>query len=135
TAYLLAALVTWLFHSSIAAVLLLATLGQQDLVHAELAVVMGLGVNLGSSVIAPILTRGAAPAARVVPLGTLLMRGLGSLLMLAAFLAFDPPVDFLGSSVESQIVHAHILFNLIILVAGIPLSGLTLRATQAIVAR
>ncbi|TWG92759.1 phosphate:Na+ symporter [Mesorhizobium sp. J18] len=135
TAYLLAALVTWLFHSSIAAVLLLAALGQQGIVHAELAVVMVLGINLGSSVIAPLLTRGAAPAARVVPLGNLLMRGLGSLLMLAAFLAFDPPVGFLGSDAERQIVHAHILFNVIILVAGIPLSGLTLRATKAIVAR
>ena len=97
TAYLLAALVTWLFHSSIAAVLLLATLAGQGIVPAELATVLVLGINLGSSIIAPLLTRGMAPAARVVPVGNLLMRGVGSLMLLAAFLAFEPALGLLGS--------------------------------------
>src|SRR6185312_11406093 len=74
TAFLLAALVTWLFHSSIAGVLLLMALAGKGIIHPELAIVMVLGVNFGSSVIAPLLTRGAPPAERVVPLGNLLMR-------------------------------------------------------------
>jgi phosphate:Na+ symporter len=134
TAFLLAALITWLFHSSIAGVLLLMALAGKGIIHPELAVVMVLGVNLGSSVIAPLLTRGAPPAERVVPLGNLLMRGAGSIVMLTLYLVFDPPMRFLGADAVGQIVNAHILFNLIILVAGIPLSGLVLKATEAIVA-
>ncbi|WP_439272048.1 Na/Pi cotransporter family protein [Pseudochrobactrum sp. HB0163] len=133
TTYLLAALMTWLFHSSIAAIILLTSFAARGLIHPDLALVMVLGVNLGSSIIAPLLTRNAPPETRVVPLGNLLMRGAGSLVMLILFLTFKPPVTFLGSDPVSQVVNAHILFNTIILVAGIPLSGLILRATQALV--
>ncbi|MDI6027084.1 Na/Pi cotransporter family protein [Corticibacterium sp. UT-5YL-CI-8] len=133
TAYLLAALVTWLFHSSIAAVLLMATLAGRGFIPPELGIVLVLGVNLGSSIIAPILTRRADPGVRVVPIGNLLMRGAGSLAMLVLFLAFDPPVAMLGSTVPDQIVNAHILFNCIILIAGLPLATLVYRLSQKIV--
>jgi phosphate:Na+ symporter len=134
TAYLLAALITWLFHSSIAAVLLMVTLAGRGFIPPELGVVLVLGVNLGSSIIAPLLTRNAEPGVRVVPIGNLLMRGMGSLVMLILFLTFKPPVAFLGTSVPDQIVHAHILFNVLILLAGLPLAGLVYRASEKIVA-
>jgi phosphate:Na+ symporter len=135
TSYLLAALITWLFHSSIAAVLLLAALAGGGLIGPELGIVMVLGINLGSSVIAPMLTRGAKPEARIVPLGNLLMRGAGSLVIVVLYLAFDPPLGFLGSAATDRIVNAHILFNVIILIAGIPLSRLVHAAAQALVAQ
>lgn len=134
TAFLLAALVTWLFHSSIAAVILLTSFAARGLIQPELGLVMVLGINLGSAIIAPILTRNAPPKTRVVPLGNLLMRGAGSLVALLLFLAFQPPANLLGSTAVDQIVNAHILFNVLILIAGIPLSGLVLRATEALVA-
>lgn len=134
TAYLLAALVTWLFHSSIAAVLLLVTLAGRGFIPTELGIVLVLGVNLGSSVIAPLLTRGAEPGVRVVPIGNLLMRGMGSLVMLILFLTLKPSLGFLGTTVPDQIVNAHILFNVIILLAGLPLASLVYRASERIVA-
>ncbi|MER2537319.1 MAG: Na/Pi cotransporter family protein [Rhizobiaceae bacterium] len=134
SAYLLAALVTWLFHSSIAAVLLMATLAGRGFISPELGVVLVLGINLGSSVIAPLLTRNAPPAVRVVPIGNLLMRGLGSLVMLALFLAWEPRTEFLGATEADRIVNAHILFNVAILLIGMPLSGLVFRASGRIVA-
>ena len=133
TAYLLAAVVTWLFHSSIAAVLLLATLAGRGLVPGDLAIVLVLGVNLGSSIIAPILTRAMPAVARVVPVGNLLMRGLGSLILLAFFLALEPPLTFLGADGAGRVVNAHLLFNLIILVIGVPLSRLCYAASERIV--
>lgn len=134
TAYLLAAVVTWLFHSSIAAVLLIVALAGRGFVPPELGIVLVLGVNLGSSIIAPLLTRNAEPAVRVVPIGNLLMRGAGSLVMLVAFLWIKPSVAFLGSTVPDQIINAHILFNCLILVAGIPLAKLVYSASEKIVA-
>jgi phosphate:Na+ symporter len=134
TAYLLAAIVTWLFHSSIAAVLLIVTLAGRGFVPPELGIVLVLGVNLGSSIIAPLLTRNAEPGVRVVPIGNLLMRGAGSLVMLVAFLWIKPSVAFLGATVPDQIINAHILFNCLILVAGIPLAKLVYSASEKIVA-
>ncbi|WP_343312401.1 Na/Pi cotransporter family protein [Brucella sp. BE17] len=133
TTYLLAALMTWLFHSSVAAVILLTTFASRGLITPELAVVMVLGVNLGSSVIAPILTRNAPSPTRIVPLGNLLMRGAGSLVMLILYETIKPPIAFLGADPVSQVVNAHILFNVIVMLAGIPLSGLVLKATEALV--
>lgn len=134
TAYILAAIMTWLFHSSIAAVLLFMTLAARGFIPPELGIVLVLGVNLGSSVIAPLLTRGAPPAVRVVPIGNLLMRGAGSLAALVLFLAFRPPVAWLGADVSDQIVNAHILFNCLVLLVGIPLAGVVYRASERIVA-
>lgn len=134
TAFLLAALVTWLFHSSIAAVLLLVALAGRGIIPPELGIVLVLGVNLGSSIIAPILTRNSDPEVRVVPIGNLLMRGLGSVAMLALFLAYKPSTALLGATEPDQIVNAHILFNVLILLAGLPLASLVYRASKAIVA-
>ncbi len=134
TAFLLAAVVTWLFHSSIAAVLLLTTFASRGIISPDLGIVMVLGVNLGSSIIAPILTRGSPAAYRVVPMGNLLMRGAGSLVILAAFVVFRPPLDVLGAGAAGRIMNAHVAFNIIVLIAGVPLSGLVLRAAERIVA-
>ena len=134
TAFLLAAIMTWLFHSSIAAVLLVVTFASRGLIQPELGIVMICGVNLGSSFIAPLLTRNAAPKARIVPMGNLLMRGLGSIVILTLYLTFRPSVAFLGATAADQVVNGHILFNVIILFAGVPLSALVLKATRAVVA-
>ncbi len=134
TAFLLAAVITWLFQSSIAAVLLMATLAGRGLITPELGVVLVLGVNLGSSVIAPMLTRTADAAVRVVPIGNLLMRGMGSVIMLILFMTFRPNVAFIGATASDQIVNAHILFNVIILLAGLPLAGIVYKASEKIVA-
>ncbi|MBK3745863.1 Na/Pi cotransporter family protein, partial [Paraburkholderia aspalathi] len=113
--------------------ILLTTFASRGLIQPDLAIVMVLGVNLGSSMIAPILTRNAPPETRVVPLGNLLMRGAGSLIMLILFQTFRPSVALLGSDPVNQVVNAHILFNTVIMLAGIPLSGLVLRATETLV--
>jgi len=105
--------------------LLLVALAGRGFIPPELGIVLVLGVNLGSSVIAPLLTRRAEPGVRVVPIGNLLMRGVGSLVMLILFLWSKPPIGFLGASEADQIINAHILFNCIILLAGLPLAGAT----------
>jgi phosphate:Na+ symporter len=119
TAYLLAALITWLFQSSIASILLMATMAGRGLITPELGVV---------------LTRNSDPGVRIVPIGNLLMRGMGSIVMLALVMIFRPQIDFLGATASDQIVNAHILFNVIILIAGLPLAGLIYRASEKIVA-
>lgn len=133
SAFLLAASLTYLLHSSVAGIILLINFANYDLIHTQLCVVMVLGVNFGSSFIAPLLTRHAPPGTRIVPLGNLLMRGAGSILILTLFLFFQPSTTWLGKDAATQVVHTHIIFNTIILLAGIPLSKWVLKLTTKIV--
>src|SRR5690606_41402598 len=57
-----------------------------------------------------------------------------SLIMLVLMMNFRPAVGFLGTTASDQIVNAHILFNVIILIAGLPLAGIVYRASEKIVA-
>jgi phosphate:Na+ symporter len=134
TAFLLAALATWLFHSSVAFILLVAALAARGLVPAELGIVLVLGANLGGGIIAAMLSRTMAPAARTVPLGNLLIRGVGAVLALAAVSIVAVPLDLLGPSAELQVVHAHIAFNVALVVLGIPVAGLAHRAVAGMLA-
>ncbi|WP_336279497.1 Na/Pi cotransporter family protein [Bartonella sp. CB175] len=133
SSFLLAAILTYLLHSSIAGIILLVNFANYNLIHAQLCVIMVLGVNFGSSLIAPLLTRNASLNARIVPLGNLLMRGAGSILVLALFLFFQPSIAWLGNDTPTQVVNAHIVFNVLILFTGIPLSKWVLKLTTKII--
>jgi phosphate:Na+ symporter len=134
TAFLIAAIATWLFHSSVAFILLVAALAARGLVPAELGVVMVLGANLGGGLIAAMLSRTLPAASRTVPLGNLLVRAIGAVLALTAITIYHPPVDLLGSSAPLQIVHAHIAFNAMLVVLALPFAKLVDRAVAAMLA-
>ncbi len=91
TAFILAAIMTWMFHSSVAAILLVTALAARGIVPVPLGLVLVLGANLGGGIIAAMLSRAAAPASRTVPLGNLIMRGAGAITALVALIAFAPP--------------------------------------------
>ncbi|WP_455476461.1 Na/Pi cotransporter family protein [Bartonella sp. B17] len=133
SSFLLAAILTYLLHSSIAGIILLVNFANYDLIHAQLCVIMVLGVNFGSSFIAPLLTRNASPNTRIVPLGNLLMRGAGSIFILILFLSFKPSITWLGNDAPTQVINAHIIFNVFTLFAGIPLSKWVLKLTTKII--
>ncbi len=134
TAFIVAAVTTWLFHSSVAAILLVAALAARGLLPVELGVVMVLGANLGGGLIAAMLSRGYLPAARAVPLGNLVLRGLGAAAALAVFAFADPPLAWLGSTPALQVVHAHILFNVALVLLGAPFAGLVYRTLASMLA-
>ena len=131
TAFLIAAVATWLFHSSVAFILLVVALATRGLVPAELGVVLVLGANLGGGLIAAMLSRTMPAAARTVPLGNLIIRGIGAVIALTALVWFEPPLELLGASPALQLVHAHIAFNIALVALGIPFAGLTHRAVEA----
>jgi phosphate:Na+ symporter len=130
TAFLLAAIMTWLFHSSVAAILLVVALAARGLVPVELGVVLVLGANLGGGIIAVVLSRAAPRKARIVPLGNLIMRGMGALIALVAVILFAPPLGLLGAEIPDQLVHAHIAFNLALVLLGMPFASLVYRLAE-----
>lgn len=134
TAFLVAAIMTWLFHSSVAAILLVVALAARGLIPADLGIVLVLGANIGGGLIAVMLARASPPAARTVPLGNLIMRGSGAVLALVAFVMVEPEPHLLGATAAVQIVHAHIVFNLALALAGLVLAGPVSRLAETIVA-
>ena len=133
TAFLIGAAFTWLVHSSVAAVLLVATFTAQGLVPLELAVSVMLGANLGGGLIAVGLTRASVVEARRITWGNLACRGLGALGVLLGFHLLDPGLGWLGPDPARQLVNLHLLFNAALVVACLPLTGPLTRVLERLV--
>lgn len=120
-ALLLAALLTWLCHSSVAVVLLVASLAATGLLSSVTAMALVLGVNIGGAL--PSLLGADSSVARRLPLGNLLVRllGAGALLPCLPWIAQSPTVAALAPSL--QVVYLHSLFNLVLALLFIGLTG------------
>jgi phosphate:Na+ symporter len=122
TALLLGAAITWMMHSSVAAILLFVTLAAQGLLPLTAGLGLILGGNVGSGLIAAGLTRGLEPEARRIAFGNLLLRvvaavaGATLLLWMPNFL----PLAAAEMSVATLLVGMHLAFNLFLLVTALP---------------
>ncbi len=123
SAFLVAAAFAWLVHSSVAAVLLFATLAAQGALPPFAAFAMILGANLGGAMIAFFLTLKSDAAVRRVIWANLVLRGGGACLVLWAVIEGLVPFDMLGADVGAQALHLHLLFNALLLVVCLPLVG------------
>ncbi|MBG6842100.1 Na/Pi cotransporter family protein [Pseudomonas aeruginosa] len=117
-ALLLAALLTWACHSSVAVVLLVASLAQAGLVSLPIALALVLGANLGGAL--PALGVAGSRVARRLPLGNLLVRLLGCLLVLPWLTAPAQPANALGGAAA---VWFHSAFNLVLALLAIGFTG------------
>ncbi|HEY0854907.1 MAG TPA: Na/Pi cotransporter family protein [Devosia sp.] len=133
TAFILGAAFTWLVHSSVASVLLIATFAGQGLVPLELGVSLLLGANLGGGLIAVGLTRQSAVQARRITWGNLTFRGLGAVLALVAFHVLQPPATLLGDTAARQLVNFHLAFNVVLLIVCLPLTGIVAAIIEKLV--
>ncbi|MTE01149.1 Na/Pi cotransporter family protein [Paracoccus sp. YIM 132242] len=127
TAFTLAALLALGLHSSVATLLIVASFASGGLLSVEAAAPMVLGANLGGGLVAVWLTRGAPLPARRIPLANLIFRGIGALSVL--LLLPLVPLHWLGGEAGVQLVNLHVVFNLALLVAALPLAGLAERLT------
>ncbi|WP_457588526.1 Na/Pi cotransporter family protein [Ensifer canadensis] len=129
TAFLVGALFTWLVHSSVAAILMVATFAGQGLVPLEAAVPLVLGANLGGGLIAFWLSRGMPPAAQRIPVGNLLFRAIASCAALALVETTALPIAALGYGPAGALVNVHVLFNAVLVLAGLPFITVMTRLT------
>ncbi len=124
------AALTVLSYSSLAIVLLIATLAASAMVPVPAALGLVLGANIGSGVLAMLATAGASPQVRRLPLGNLLFKIGGTLL----FIAFLPQVHVLlqqlVATVHQQVVVFHLVFNLVLAVVFIGFTGLVGRTVD-----
>lgn len=116
----LAALLTWAAYSSIAAVLLVMTLAEHQVVTPVAAIALVLGANLGN-VIPQYLAAGTNKAARQLALGNLIVRGAGCLLAIPLLPWLAEAMVALAGSPARQVANFHTLFNVALAVVFIGL--------------
>lgn len=122
-ALLIASLLAWLAHSSLAMVLLIMSLALTATVPLTLAFLLILGANLGGAVPPMIMTLREAASARQVPVGNFLFKLVGCLVAL-------PLIDFLAPHVAAfdpdparQVANFHTAFNLCLAIVFIGLTN------------
>lgn len=111
---LLAALVTLLCHSSLAVVLLIAALTTALVIPVEVSLALVLGANLGSGLLAMLVTAGTTPEARRVALGNLVFKVAGCVIMLPLLGFVHGLLTESVSAPGPQVLYFHVLFNLMI---------------------
>ncbi|MBL8696857.1 MAG: Na/Pi cotransporter family protein [Alphaproteobacteria bacterium] len=111
-ALIIGAIVTWLAHSTLAIVLLVASLAGAQVTPIEVASALVIGANIGGAFAPFVSQTGAAPAARRVPLGNLIMRAATAVLAVATI----GPALTLLSKVTAEparlLINFHTAFNL-----------------------
>ena len=133
TAFALAAVVTWLAHSSVAMVLLIMSLAASAVVPVDLAFVLVLGANVGSGLIPFFMTLKNEPEVRRIPLGNLLMRVVGALACLWLLPTIAPHLaSYLGSEPSRQVANFHSAFNLVLALFFLPLTDVVSAVTSRI---
>jgi len=122
-AVLVAAIVTWLAHSSLAIVLLVMSLAASGTIETRLALALVLGANIGGS-LAPLAALADGPtAAQRVPVGNIIARSSVALLSLPCLGVVLTALESLGTSADRLVLNAHTAFNLAVAFIFLPLVG------------
>ena len=127
---LVGAVLTVMSYSSLAIVLLTATLATSGMVPTNVALGLVLGANVGSAVLALLATSSAAPQARRLPLGNLLFKLSGALIAIPLLPWVHPWLQSTLGEVHQQVVVFHLVFNLALAALFVTLTGAVGRLTE-----
>jgi len=121
---ILAAVVTWAAHSSVATVLLIVSFAAKGVVPPDAAFALVLGANLGTA-LNPLLegAHGGDPVSKRLPVGNLVNRLIGVVLALAAMNWIGPWMVTMEPDPGRAVADFHTLFNLATAVLFLPLLG------------
>ena len=127
---LIGALFTMFSFSSLAVVLLSATLAASNVVSVPVAMSLVLGANLGSGLLALVVNSRTPGGGRNVAFGNLLFKVVGCVVFALALPWALDLIQRFDSDARRQVVHFHVLFNITI---GVIFIGLTDKVAQFVV--
>jgi len=116
---LFAATLTVLCYSSLAVVLLVATLASLKVIGLPVALGLVLGANLGSGILGMLSTLNSPPEARRVTLGNFLFKLIGVVMVGPLLQLAEAPIEALALGAAQQVVLFHLAFNIALAVAFI----------------
>lgn len=111
---LVGALLVWVMYSSLAAILLIASLAATEVVEPAALFGLVLGINLGAALPAFSATAAESATGRRVPLGNLVFRLVGVLLTVPLLNIVAPVIANISIDPMRQIVNFHMIFNVIL---------------------
>ena len=124
------AVIACLAYSSLATVLLVATLAASQVIPMEVALGLVLGANLGSGLLSVFTTLNSAVTVRQVPLGNLLFK-IGGILAVAPFTGlWLKYTSAVVTSAATQVVVFHLAFNLLVALVFIGFTGVIARRVE-----
>ncbi|WOS64309.1 Na/Pi cotransporter family protein [Sinorhizobium fredii] len=132
-AMLIAAGLAFASSSSLAIVMLVLSLSSAGVLSTGLTVALVLGANLGGAIPPVIATLAAAPGARRVTIGNLVVRGVGCLIALPLAGLYADMLQSLPLPRQKLPVDVHLLFNLAVALIAWPFSGLLSRMMSSLV--
>jgi phosphate:Na+ symporter len=132
-AVLFAAIIAWASHSSLATVLLIIALASTNSLDITVAFTFVLGANIGSAIPPIIATLGANRTTRQPPLGNLLFRICGVVIVLPFIGVIAQQLSALEISHARQIANFHMLFNLALVIVFFPLIDRMVSLTERMI--
>ena len=119
-------------YSSLATVLLVATLAGSGGIPTEVALGLVVGANLGSGLLAVLTTMRSSIQTRQVPLGNLLFRMVAATVMIPVIGLWHTHIQTLIPDKVSQVVLFHLAFNIMGTLLCLPITGLVATAVGKI---
>jgi phosphate:Na+ symporter len=120
-AIIIAAIITYVIHSSLATVLLFASLTSNHIVDLQLGMLLVLGANIGGAMVPFIATYKDGAQARRITMANLLMR-ITMVIIAAPFLTTVVKLlSDTGVEIPRQLVHFHTGFNIALAIVFLPL--------------
>lgn len=120
-ALLVAGIMTWMLHSSLAAVLIIASFTSSGLINMNLGFLLVLGANLGGAIIPYAMTFKMDARARRITTGNLIMR-VSCIILMLPFLGFIiNTFSNIEIAASREIIHFHTIFNVLLACIFLPL--------------
>lgn len=117
------AIISIISYSSLATVLLVATLAASGGIPVDVALGLVIGANLGSGLLAVLTTLKANVQTRQVPLGNLMFKMVGVLLMIPLVTPWSEHMRAWAGDVGTLVVMFHLAFNTVVALVCILLTG------------
>ncbi len=117
-------------YSSLAIVLLVATLAAQGMLPSPVALGLVLGANVGSGVLAMLVTASGKAELRRLPLGNFIFKAVGALLAVPVLGEAHVLLQTYITEVHQQVVLFHLIFNLVLAAVFIGFVGPVARVVE-----
>jgi phosphate:Na+ symporter len=132
-AILIGAALTWLAHSSVAMVLLFASLADTAMLGSTLALSLVIGANLGGTIPTLVATWARKDVGRQIAVGNLLFRLVGAVLVLPFMGTAVSIIETLDPGGHRLVADFHTLFNLVVAAIFLPLAILAAKGLARLV--
>jgi len=132
-AVIISALLTWMVHSSLGMVLLYMGFVASGTIPVHLGLYMVLGANIGGALAPVVMTLRDIQAGRRVPLGNLVIRGLG-VIFIMPFMGnlILPFIESIHPDPARMVVNFHTAFNMAVAIIFLPFIGSLTRMSEVV---